>query len=131
VRCAVLQEQRATIPPAERIPLADDSVDTVFSTLTCCSIPDLPRALSEMRRVLRPGGELLFFEHGLHPDPNIAARQRRGEARRKWISNGCHPTRDISSAIEAAGFTFLENNAGEHPFGRLFPHLWGWYGAAT
>jgi len=117
--------------PAERIPLEDDSVDTVFSTITFCSIPDLPLALREMRRVLRPGGELLFFEHGLHPDPKIAERQRRGEARHKWLYNGCHLTRDIPGAIEAAGFTFLENNAGEHPFGWLFPHLWGWYGAAS
>jgi ubiquinone/menaquinone biosynthesis C-methylase UbiE len=116
---------------AEQIPLDDDSIDTVFSIATFCSIPDLPRALREMRRVLRPGGRLLFFEHGLHPDPVIAEKQRKGEARHKWIYHGCHMTRDIPKAIEEVGFTFEENTAGEQPFGWMFPHVWGWYGAAV
>ena len=115
---------------AEEIPLDADEVDTVVSTLTFCSIPDLPRALGEMRRVLRPGGHLLFLEHGLHPDPAIADRQRRGETRHKWLYNGCHLTREIPKAIEDAGFTFVDNEAGEHPFGWMFPRIWGWYGAA-
>ncbi len=117
--------------PAERIPLDDDSIDTVFSLLTFCTIPDLPLALNELRRVLRPDGELLFFEHGLHPDPTLAEKHRRGEPRHKWLYNGCHLMRDIPAAMEAGGFTCRENNAGEQPFGWLFPHLWGWYGAAS
>ena len=117
--------------PAERIPLDDDSVDTVLSTWTFCTIPDLPQALNEIRRVLRPGGELLFCEHGLHPDPTVADRQRRGEARHKWIYQGCHLTRDIPSFIERAGFKITENHAGELPLRWLFRHMWGWYGAAV
>ena len=117
--------------PAERIPLDDDSVDTVLSTWTFCTIPDLPQALNEIRRVLRPGGELLFFEHGLHPDREVAEKQRRGEARHKWIYQGCHLTRDIPSFIEGAGFKITQNRPGELPLRWLFRQIWGWYGAAV
>lgn len=96
--------------PGEEIPLDDNSVDTVLSTLTFCTIPDLSAALAQMRRVLKPGGELLFLEHGVDPDPKIRAYQGRFEPWWKSIAGGCHLTRDIPGAILAAGFEFKEHN---------------------
>lgn len=90
--------------PGEQIPLDDASVDTVVLTYTACTIPDAGAALAQMRRVLKPGGLLLFSEHGAAPDPGVAAWQRRIEPVWKPIAGGCHLTRDPVAMIEAAGF---------------------------
>jgi ubiquinone/menaquinone biosynthesis C-methylase UbiE len=91
---------------AEAIPLKDASVDTVVTTWTLCSIPDLLRALRDMRRVLRPGGRLLFVEHGLAPDPNVIWWQDRLTPVWKHLGGGCHLNRAIGTLIEGAGFQF-------------------------
>ena len=94
--------------PAEAIPLPDDSIDTVVLTYTLCSIPDYAAALAEMRRVLRPDGQLLFCEHGLAPDPGLARWQKRIEPVWKRVSGGCHLTRPADRLIDAAGFELSE-----------------------
>jgi len=85
-------------------PLPDASVDAVLSTWTMCSIADLSAALQEMRRVLRPGGQLFFVEHGLSPRPKVARWQRRLTPLQKKLAGGCHLDRDIPSLLESAGW---------------------------
>jgi ubiquinone/menaquinone biosynthesis C-methylase UbiE len=89
---------------AEALPFEDASFDTVVCTFTLCSVCTPPAALAEARRVLKPGGRFLFCEHGLAPDPDVAKWQRRIEPVWKRIAGGCHLTRPVASAIEAAGF---------------------------
>ena len=88
----------------EAIPLDDASVDTVISTWTLCSIPDAARALREMRRVLKPGGCLLFVEHGLAPEPGVQRWQNWLTPAWKRLGGGCHLNRPIRRLIEGAGF---------------------------
>jgi SAM-dependent methyltransferase len=90
--------------PGEQIPLAENSVDCVVMTYSLCTIPDPQAALEGIRRVLRPGGELLFTEHGLAPDPEVQRWQHRLD--RPWgaIAGGCHLNRDIPAILEAGGF---------------------------
>jgi ubiquinone/menaquinone biosynthesis C-methylase UbiE len=89
---------------AEAIPLPDHSVDTVVSTWTLCSIPDVTRALTEIRRVLAPGGRLLFAEHGRSPEPRVVSWQNRLTPLWKRIGGGCHLNRPIEELIRGAGF---------------------------
>ena len=89
---------------AEAIPLDQHSVDTIVMTWTLCSIPRAGTALADMRRVLRPGGKLLFVEHGLAPDDGVRRWQDRLTPMWKCIGGGCHLNRPISSLIEGAGF---------------------------
>jgi ubiquinone/menaquinone biosynthesis C-methylase UbiE len=89
---------------AEDIPLESERVDTVVSTWTLCSIPDVGRALGEIRRVLKTGGHLLFVEHGLSPDPRVRRWQDRLTPLWKRIAGGCHLNRPIAQYIEEAGF---------------------------
>jgi ubiquinone/menaquinone biosynthesis C-methylase UbiE len=89
---------------AEGLPLEDRSVDTVVLTYTLCSIADWAAGLDEMRRVLRPGGRLLFAEHGEAPDPSVRAWQQRIEPVWKRLAGGCHLTRPIPRLIETSGF---------------------------
>ncbi|HEY2527464.1 MAG TPA: class I SAM-dependent methyltransferase [Xanthobacteraceae bacterium] len=89
---------------AEEIPLLSETFDTVVTTWTLCSIADSAQALREMRRVLKPGGRLLFVEHGRAPDPNVVWWQDRLTPIWKRIGGGCHLNRAIRSLIEGAGF---------------------------
>lgn len=89
---------------AEAIPLDDGAIDSVVTTWTLCSIPHAASALQEMRRVLRPGGRLLFAEHGLAPSASVCWWQDRLTPPWRRISGGCHLNRPIRSMIEDAGF---------------------------
>jgi len=89
---------------AEAIPLDEHSVDTVVTTWTLCSIPQAAMALAEMRRVLRPGGKLLFAEHGLAPDESVRRWQDRLTPAWRYIGGGCHLNRPIRTMIEGEGF---------------------------
>jgi ubiquinone/menaquinone biosynthesis C-methylase UbiE len=88
---------------AETLPFDDASFDTVVSTFTLCSIPDLQRALAEVRRVLRPGGEFLFLEHGLSPDPSVARWQKRLNPAWQVVGDGCQLDRDATAEVTRAG----------------------------
>lgn len=90
---------------AEQIPMDDNTFDTVLVTYTLCSIPDVMNALCEMRRVLKPDGDLLFCEHGLAPDENVRRWQRRLTPLWGKIAGGCHLDRPIPELIRQAGFT--------------------------
>ncbi|MGO9005767.1 MAG: methyltransferase domain-containing protein [Beijerinckiaceae bacterium] len=89
---------------ATAIPLHDASIDTVVMTWTLCSIPDPIAALREIRRVLKPGGSLLFVEHGLSPDPAVERWQSRLTPLWRHIAGGCHLDRKVDDLVRAAGF---------------------------
>ena len=89
----------------ERLDLDSESADSVLSTWTLCTIPDLTSALAELHRVLKPGGTFHFVEHGHAPDPDVARRQRRIEPVWKHVAGGCHVTRHISESVADAGFS--------------------------
>jgi ubiquinone/menaquinone biosynthesis C-methylase UbiE len=89
---------------AETIPVEDRTIDTVLTTWTLCSIPDVNRALSEMRRVLKPNGRLLFVEHGLSPDDKVRRWQNRLNPIWRRVTGGCNLNRPVTHLIEVAGF---------------------------
>ena len=97
---------------AEAIPLADNSVDTVVTAWTLCTIPGVTRALEEMRRVLKPAGRLLFVEHGLSSDAPVRRWQHRLTPLWKKISGGCHLDRPIPELVRGAGFEIEEMTTG-------------------
>jgi ubiquinone/menaquinone biosynthesis C-methylase UbiE len=106
---------RATSIPVERsaldgqsLPFADDSYDCALSSWTLCTIPDVAAALSEVRRVLKPGGTLHFVEHGLAPDESVRRWQRRLEPIQKRAFGGCHLTRPVVQLLTDAGFEITE-----------------------
>jgi len=100
---------------AEAIPLDAGTIDTVVTTWTLCSIPQAIQALGEMRRVLKPGGQLLFIEHGLAPEANVRKWQHRLTPVWKRIGGGCHLNRPIRTLIESAGFGIARIETGYAP----------------
>lgn len=104
---------------AEDIPADDDEFDTVVSTWTLCSVPNVYRALAELRRVLKPSGRLIFAEHGASPDPAIERWQRRIEPAWKVIGGGCHLSRSADTLIANAGFRIDELETGYLPGPKL------------
>jgi ubiquinone/menaquinone biosynthesis C-methylase UbiE len=89
---------------ADSLPLGDSSADAVVCSLVLCSVPEQAAALAEAKRVLRPGGELRFFEHVLAQEPRSARWQRRIQPLWGRLAGGCHLDRDTTAAIAAAGF---------------------------
>jgi len=111
--------------PGERIPLAAASVDTVVSTFTLCTIPGVVEAIQGVRRVLRPRGKLIFFEHGLSPDPPVRRWQQRSEPLFHWAFEGCYVTRDIPSLLGKGGFNIEQMDAGYlSPFPKSGSYCW-------
>ncbi|MGZ3371659.1 MAG: class I SAM-dependent methyltransferase [Caulobacteraceae bacterium] len=115
---------------AEALPFEAGSFDTVVCTFTLCSVCTPAAALAEARRVLKPSGRLLYCEHGLAPDPDVARWQRRIEPIWKRIAGGCHLTRPIGSAIAAAGFRLADSDSMYVP---KTPKIAAWneWGSAT
>ncbi len=100
---------------AEQIPMDDSTFDTVLSTWTLCSVPNVYRALQELRRVLKPGGLLVFAEHGASPEPAVLRWQRRLEPGWKLVGGGCHLSRRADQLIAAGGFRIDELETGYLP----------------
>ncbi len=97
---------------AERIPVADGSFETVVSTFTLCTIPDVAGALAEMRRALAPGGRIHFVEHGRAEDPRVERWQRRLNPIQRMVCAGCNLDRPIAMLVEQAGFAIEKLETG-------------------
>lgn len=115
-----------------KLPLDDASVDAALSTFTLCTIPDVVSALSEVRRVLRPGGTFHFLEHGLCPDPAVARTQRRFNGLQQRLAGGCHLDRPIDELVRESGLDITEIEH-DHMPGPKFMLPWGYLyeGVAT
>lgn len=90
----------------EKLPVEDNSFDTVVMTWTLCTIPDPSSALQEIRRALKPGGQVVFAEHGMSPDANVARWQARINPVWKVIGGGCNLNRQIDQLYKSSGFQF-------------------------
>ncbi len=94
--------------PAEALPLGDDTIDTAVITYTLCSVEDPEQALKEVRRVLKPGGRVLFLEHGLSPEEDVARWQRRLNPIWRSLAVGCNLTRPVAELLRRAGFSIQD-----------------------
>lgn len=111
---------------AEQLPAGDASVDVVVSTLVLCSVTDPTRTLSEVRRVLKPGGKFVFIEHVAAP-PGTGLRRLQNLIQPLWtlLADGCHPNRETWTALEQAGFASLHIEHFRLPIGPASPHIAG------
>lgn len=107
----------------EAMPFENDSFDTVLTTFTLCSVQDGKQVLNEMRRVLKPGGKILFLEHGRAPDKGPEKWQQRIEPMWKHIAGGCHLHRPVSKLFEAEGFALQQEGGHYAP---KTPRWLGW-----
>jgi ubiquinone/menaquinone biosynthesis C-methylase UbiE len=108
---------------ADRLPAAEGSFDAAVASLVLCSVPDLGTALAEIRRVLRPGGRLHFWEHVIADTRGLARLQAALDRSRVWpaLAGGCHAARDTGAAIEAAGFAIESLESFRFPERGIFP----------
>ncbi len=113
----------------ESIPADAHSFDSIVCTWTLCSIPNVYRALDEMRRVLKPDGAFIFIEHGLSSEPNVARVQRALEPMWKPIGGGCHLARRPDALLAAAGFSLATLEQGYQPGPRFAAYMY--HGVAT
>ena len=97
---------------AERLPVQDGSFESIVSTFSLCTIPDVSGALREVRRVLTPNGRFHFVEHGRADDPAVERWQRRLDGVQQRLFGGCHLTRPIAALIEQAGFEIEQLDTG-------------------
>ena len=112
--------------PGEEIPLESRSVDTVLVTFTLCSIDDAVAALEGMRRVLKPGGKLLYCEHGASPDDRVRRWQERLNPGWKRVSGGCNMNRDVPGLIESSGFSITTDERMYIPGPKILSYnYWG------
>jgi ubiquinone/menaquinone biosynthesis C-methylase UbiE len=116
--------------PAEVLPFGDETFDTVVATLVLCSVRDPVKALAEIRRVLRPGGQFRFYEHVRYEHPFGAFWQDIATPLWRWAGAGCHPNRDTGRAIREAGFVIQEMELTKPvpvipPMGIARPHIRG------
>ena len=109
---------------AELVPVASASMDTVVSTWTLCSIPDVAAALREIRRVLKADGQLLFVEHGLAPEQGTRRWQHRLTPLWKKIAGGCHLDRPIDQLVQNAGFEIMQMQTGYMPGPNLMTFMY-------
>jgi ubiquinone/menaquinone biosynthesis C-methylase UbiE len=113
-RLALAAASQAPVPirvvdgSAEALPADDATFDGVVASLVLCTVADPDQALAEVRRVLRPGGSLRFYEHVRATDPRLARWQDRLERQWGWLVGGCHPNRDTVAAITAAGLRLVQ-----------------------
>jgi SAM-dependent methyltransferase len=116
-RLASRRVERSTVPvehiglDGASIPLDDASCDAALATFALCTIPDVETALTEVMRVLRPGGRFHALEHGLAPDASVRRWQHRLEPMQKRLADGCHLTRDPVALITSAGFEIIETTS--------------------
>lgn len=113
----------------QQLPLADDAVDHVLVTWTLCTIPAADDALTEIHRVLRPGGTLRFVEHGRSPDPSVSRWQDRLTPLQRRLFGGCHLNRPIDALIQGAGLAIAELDVGYEKGPKPFTYMF--QGVAT
>jgi SAM-dependent methyltransferase len=112
--------------------LPDASADAVLSTFTLCTIPDVGRALAEVRRVLRPGAALHFLEHGIAPEEGVQRWQRVIEPVQKKVFDGCHLTRPIDRLVEESGLVVEDIERAYAPMPKVMrPWVFGYLGRAV
>jgi len=114
---------------AEEIPLEEASADTVLVTYSLCTVPDIASGLAEVKRVLKPGGSLIFCEHGAAPDETVLRWQNRLNPLWRHLAGGCNLNRHIPSLLESAGFEIAELDTMYIPGWR--PATFNYWGRAT
>ena len=105
-QCGIEVDER--LVGGERLPFEEAAFDCVVSTFTLCSVHDAGQTLSEIWRVLKPGGQFLFLEHGLSPDPSVQRWQRRLNGLQRRLAGNCHLDREIKALVTSQPFADLE-----------------------